>query len=273
MRTVLICHEDAELDLEGLGRWLASFSDLVGILVLQERKQRLWQRIRREWRRVGGYHFLDVLAFRFYYRLFLAGRDRRWQKQELENLARKYASIPKSTRFLYTQSPNSAEAKQFLRGLNPHILLARCKFILKEEIFTIPALGTFVMHPGICPEYRNAHGCFWALARRDLEKVGMTLLRVDTGIDTGPVYGYYTYDYDEINESHTVIQHRVTLENLEKLEKKLCEIGEGRATPLDTSGRRSGVWGQPWLSEYIKWKKLARKRNREDTLNPVPRRH
>ena len=54
---------------------------------------------------------------------------------------------------------------------------ARCKVILKEKIFGIPRVGTFVMHPGICPEYRNAHGCFWALVRRDLERVGMTLLR------------------------------------------------------------------------------------------------
>ena len=51
------------------------------------------------------------------------------------------------------------------------------------------------MHPGICPEYRNAHGCFWALANRDLNKVGMTLLRIDKGVDTGPTFGYYTYPY------------------------------------------------------------------------------
>ena len=65
-----------------------------------------------------------------------------------------------------------------------------------------------MLHPGICPEYRNAHGCFWALARRDLERVGMTLLRVDPGIDTGPVFLHGTYDFDEVEESHAVIQYR-----------------------------------------------------------------
>ena len=70
--------------------------------------------------------------------------------------------------------------------------------ILKRTIFEIPRAGTFVLHPGICPEYRNAHGCFWALANRDLDRVGMTLLRVDAGIDTGPVYLHGTCDFDEV---------------------------------------------------------------------------
>lgn len=272
MRTVLICHEGAELDREGLGRWLASFSDLAGIVVLQEKKEQLWRRTKREWQRVGGFRFLDVLAFRIYYKLFLAAKDRVWLQREQQKLAERYPEIPKSTKILFTQSPNSGDAKQFLKDLQPEIVLARCKFILREEIFTIPSLGTFVMHPGICPEYRNAHGCFWALARRDLDKVGMTLLKIDKGVDTGPVYGYYTYDLDEVNESHIVIQYRVTFENLEKLQEKFFEIAKARATLLDTSGRQSGTWGQPWLSAYLKWKATARKRRREGALNPVPRR-
>jgi hypothetical protein len=271
MKTVLICHEDAELDREGLGRWLASFSDLAGIIVLQEKKEQLLRRTKRELQRVGRYRLLDVLSFRLYYKLFLAAEDRRWVHREQQKLAANYAAIPESTKILYTQSPNSGQAKQFLRELKPDIVLARCKFILKEEIFTIPLLGTFVMHPGFCPEYRNAHGCFWALARRDFEKVGMTLLKIDKGVDTGPVYGYYSYAYDEVNETHIVIQYRVTFENLEKLKEKFCEIAEGKATPLDTSGRQSGIWGQPWLSQYIKWKSVARKRKREGTLDPIPR--
>jgi methionyl-tRNA formyltransferase len=85
------------------------------------------------------------------------------------------------------------------------------------------------MHPGICPEYRNAHGCFWALANGDSARVGMTLLKIDKGVDTGPVYGHYTYPYDERHESHVVIQHRVVFENLEALREKLEHIAAGDA--------------------------------------------
>src|SRR5258708_4874260 len=109
------------------------------------------------------------------------------------------------------------------------------------------------MHPGICPEYRNAHGCFWALARRDLDNVGMTLLRIDKGVDTGPVFGYYRYAFDERTESHVLIQLRTVFENLDVLAEKLIEIAQGTAVPFDTRGRTSAAWGQPWLTRYLSW--------------------
>ncbi|HXG66244.1 MAG TPA: formyltransferase family protein [Blastocatellia bacterium] len=260
MRTALICHEGAPLDREGLARWLASFSNLVGVVVLRETNQRMQRRVRREIKRVGVMRFMDVIAFRLYYRLFLAGKDRQWQKRKLDQLRSIYPEV-NGVPVLYTHSPNSAEAEAFIRRISPDILLARCKTLLKESVFSLPSKGTFVMHPGICPEYRNAHGCFWALANGDLNKVGMTLLRIDKGVDTGPVYGYYDYDYDEAKESHVVIQHRVVLENLDKLEKKFMEIYTGQAAPLDTTGRASATWGQPWLSSYLKWKRRARRGN------------
>jgi hypothetical protein len=262
MRTLLICHEEDDLDREGLARWLASFSSLVGIISLRETKQQIWRRIRREFKRVGVLRFLDVLAFRLYYAFFLAKKDRAWKKKKLEELGRIYPLLREDLPVLYTHSPNSPEAEQFIQRLNPDIALARCKFILKERIFRIARKGTFVLHPGICPEYRNAHGCFWALANRDLKKVGMTLLRIDAGVDTGPVYGYYTYPYNELNESHFVIQHRTVLDNLTALQNKFMEIYSGSANPVDTSARNSATWGQPWLSRYLKWKSEARKKVR-----------
>jgi folate-dependent phosphoribosylglycinamide formyltransferase PurN len=259
MKTLLICHEGAELDREGLARWLASFSNLVGVVVLREKGQRMRRRVRREVERVGAARFLDVLAFRLYYKLLLAADDLRWEQRKLEELRATYPEL-KDVPVLVTHSPNSTEAEQFIRRLSPDIVLARCKTLLKESIFSIATRGTFVMHPGVCPEYRNAHGCFWALATGDAEKVGMTLLRIDKGIDTGPVYGYYSYPFDEATESHIRIQHRVVLENLPLLERKLGEIYEGRAASLDTRGRESRAWGQPWLTSYLGWKRRARQR-------------
>ncbi|HEX8145424.1 MAG TPA: formyltransferase family protein [Pyrinomonadaceae bacterium] len=261
MKTLLICHEGAELDREGLARWMASFSHLVGIVVLREKGQRMRRRIRREVERVGPLRFLDVLAFRLYYKLFLAAQDLRWEERKLAELRATYPEL-KSVPVLITHSPNSSEAEQFIKRLSPDIVLARCKTLLKESVFSIARRGTFVMHPGVCPEYRNAHGCFWALAGGDTEKVGMTLLRIDKGVDTGPVYGYYSYAFDEATESHVRIQHRVVLENLPALERKLGEVYEGRAAALDTNGRASATWGQPWLTSYLRWKRRARRNGR-----------
>jgi hypothetical protein len=260
MRTVLIAHADDPLNAEGLARWLASFSDLAGLVVLHEPRGRLWRRVRREWRRVGLLRLLDVFAFRLYYRLFLRKRDRAWEEAKLAELRAAYAPLTPATEVLHTPSPNSAEVEAFLRRLAPDLTVARCKTLLKPAVFEAARLGTFVMHPGVCPEYRNAHGCFWALARGDLGRVGLTLLRIDRGVDTGPVFGWYGCDFDEQAESHLVIQHRVVFDNLAQLRAKLEEIAHGTARPLDTSGRTSAEWGQPWLTAYWSWRRQARRR-------------
>jgi hypothetical protein len=259
MKTVLICHEGDAFDQQGLTRWLSSFSDLAGMVVLRERSDQVKRRIKCEIERSGWIRFSDILAFRLYYKLFLDGQYRDWIAATIASLQQRYGDVPQIPA-VYTHTPNSPEAEAFIRGCKPDVTLARCKFILKERIFSIPTVGTFVMHPGICPEYRNAHGCFWALARRDMSKVGMTLFRVDSGVDTGPVYGYFSYDFDEKRESHTVIQQRCVSENLDAIAAKLKEVAEGKAQIVLVSGRESGTWGQPWMSQYLQWRLAARRR-------------
>jgi hypothetical protein len=271
IRTLLICHEGAILDQEGLARWLASFTELTGMIVLRENKQRIWRRIKREVKRVGLLRLPDVMAFRLYYKLFLASRDRKWEQDKLAELCYNYPDFPEVP-LLFTHSPNSPEAEQFIRDNNPDMMLARCKTLLKETIFSLPTKGTYVMHPGICPEYRNAHGCFWALATGDFDKVGMTLLRIDRGVDTGPTFGYYYYKGDALADSHIVIQHRVVLDHLDDLERKMTEIYHGQAAPLDTSGRPSATWGQPWMTRYWLWKSKMRGMKNAGDLTHVSRR-
>jgi methionyl-tRNA formyltransferase len=228
---------------------------------------------RREIRRVGALKFLDVVAFRAYAALFLAARDAAWKRDRLAQLRRTYPADLAAVPTLVVSTPNSAEAGEFLARLQPDVVIARCKVILKRRIFELPRVGTFVLHPGICPEYRNAHGCFWALANRDLDRVGMTLLRVDDGIDTGPVYLHGTCDFDDVRDSHTVIQYRAVFDNLEAIGATLTALSRGEEVrPLQTAGRRSAEWGQPRLTDYLRWKLAARRQRRVAGLDATPKR-
>ncbi|WP_199099437.1 formyltransferase family protein [Dyella sp. ASV21] len=258
MRTVLICHASDRFDREGLAAWLDSFSELAGIVVLEETPQQMRARVRREIHRVGWLRFLDVIAMRLYQRLALARRDGTWTEQALATLRQRYGAAP-SVPQVMAADVNDPAVLAFLKKAAPDVVLARCKQLLKKRLLAIPRVGCFVMHPGICPEYRNAHGCFWALSERDLERVGMTLLKVDAGVDTGPVYGYFSYPFDERRESHVVIQYRVVLENLERIAARLQEIARGDASTIDTRHRASAAWGQPWLSRYLRWQRAAAK--------------
>jgi folate-dependent phosphoribosylglycinamide formyltransferase PurN len=259
VRSVLICHRGALLDREGLSAWMASFSDLAGIVELDETSDRTVQRIKAQVRRSGVWRLLDVFALRLYYRIAHARRDRQFERDTVAALAARFGPPP-AVPVLQASSVNAQETIDFLEGCRPDFVIARCKTILKPAVFQVPTSGTYVLHPGICPEYRNAHGCFWALSAGDLERVGLTLLRIDAGVDTGPIYGYFTYPFDERGETHVRIQQRVLTENLDAIRDRLLDAVAGRAERMDTAGRTSAVWGQPWLTAFLRWKWAARRR-------------
>ncbi|MBB3228574.1 methionyl-tRNA formyltransferase [Luteibacter sp. Sphag1AF] len=257
-RSVLICHAGDRFDREGLAAWLDSFTTLAGIVVLEETRAQVIARLRREIKRVGWLRITDVLAMRVYQQLVLARANRRWLESALQTMESEYGGAP-HVPVLVASDVNDERVLEFLQAQRPDMVIARCKQLLKRKALSLAPLGTFVMHPGICPEYRNAHGCFWALAERDLNRVGMTLLKIDAGVDTGPVFGRYSYPFDEKRESHVVIQYRVVSENLESLRDKLLEIAHGYAVPETSEGRSSAVWGQPWLTRYLRWRMAARR--------------
>lgn len=268
--SVLICHEQDRLDTEGLASWLASTQGLAGLILIRDSRRTLWRAARREITRVGLLKFLDVVAFRAYARVALARRDAAWKDQEIARLRARYPADLNAVPRLMVSTPNSPEAREFLAALTPDVAIARCKVILKPEIFELPRVGTFVFHPGICPEYRNAHGCFWALANRDIERVGMTLLKVDRGVDTGPIYLQASYELDEVQESHNVIQYRTVLENLDAIGWTLAALCRGDVVaPIPTAGRRSATWGQPRLTDYLRWKWIARRDRRDAARIPA----
>jgi folate-dependent phosphoribosylglycinamide formyltransferase PurN len=256
VRTVVICSAGNVFNRRVLPAYLASISDLVGIVAIDDKPSDAWRRLKYEWRR-SRWRILDVFGFRIFYRLKLARRDAEWiRARAAAELARlePVGDVPVHQ----TSEPNSPETRAFLESVAPDVSVAACKTILRPEIFRVPRHGTFVVHPGICPEYRNSHGCFWALARRDLDRVGATLLRIDEGVDTGAVFAYYTSDIDERTESHTMIQLRVVYDNIHRIGEDLRQIAAGKAKPIDTRGRASSVWGQPRLSDYLRWKRAAR---------------
>jgi len=258
-RVVLICHRDEPIDVEGLASWLANSFHLVGMVIVCDPPHLFLKRARTEIRRSGIVGFLDVLAFRAYYALKLARSDAAWIHREVARLREQFPADLDRVPRLTIASPNTDEVRMFLESRRPDLMIARCKVLLRPEIFNLPRHGTFVFHPGICPEYRNSHGCFWALSRRDLSRVGMSLLRVDRGVDTGPLYLQTTCAFDEARESHVVIQHRAVLASLDAIEGVLWSVCAEAPQPIPTEGRRSAVWGKPRLSAYLQWKRAARR--------------
>jgi hypothetical protein len=50
------------------------------------------------------------------------------------------------------------------------------------------------------------------------------------------------------------------IDNLGAIEQRLIDVVAGVVKPVDTTGRQSREWGQPWLSAWWRWKRRARRR-------------
>jgi hypothetical protein len=160
MKTVLMRHEGSRFEREVIEPWLASVSNLVGVVVIRNKRERTLRRIRTERRRSGLLGLTDVVAFRLYYKFLLADRESEKTDQLIESTAATFPPVPEDVPHITVDDPNNAPTKEFLRERDPDAAIARIKLLLDKDVFSIPSAGTYVIHPGICPEYRNAHGSF-----------------------------------------------------------------------------------------------------------------
>ena len=59
--------------------------------------------------------------------------------------------------------------------------------LLKRELIHSPERGTFIAHPSLLPKYRGLHATHQAVLAGDYQGLGVTFLRLWSGIDTGPI--------------------------------------------------------------------------------------
>jgi methionyl-tRNA formyltransferase len=73
-----------------------------------------------------------------------------------------------------------------LRALEPDLGVVAGTYILREDVFSIPRLGSINLHSGKVPEYRGSAPAFWELYNGESE-VGITIHWVARAVDAGRV--------------------------------------------------------------------------------------
>jgi len=87
----------------------------------------------------------------------------------------------------YTSDFNSREALNFLKNINANLIVsAYNNQILKPKIINFTKYKTINIHPGYLPDFRGVDAVFEALYH-GVQKAGVTIHYVDTGIDTGSI--------------------------------------------------------------------------------------
>jgi len=81
-------------------------------------------------------------------------------------------------------------------------LLAWWPKILKDPLLQVPQSGFINTHPSLLPYNRGKHYNFWALVEQ--APFGVTLHKVDYGVDTGDIIAQAVIDYDWCDNGKTL---------------------------------------------------------------------
>jgi len=86
--------------------------------------------------------------------------------------------------------PERARGEEFveqLRALEPEIsVVVAYGQILRPEVLELPVRGSINIHASLLPELRGAGPIQWAVIR-GLEVTGVTIMRMEAGLDSGPM--------------------------------------------------------------------------------------
>jgi len=107
--------------------------------------------------------------------------------------------------------------------------------ILPESILAIPRIGCVNVHASLLPRYRGAAPINWAVARGETV-TGITIMRMDEGMDTGPMLHVREMPIGEEDTAETMFAKLSTL-GAEALREALCRLQEGTLdeTPQDAA--------------------------------------
>lgn len=127
-------------------------------------------------------------------------------------------------------SLKAAEEIEALRALEPDLMVVVAYgLLLPEPVLAVPRLGCVNIHASILPRWRGAAPIQRAIQAGDAES-GVTIMRMDKGLDTGPVYLTRRIDL-AADETGGSLHDRLSLLGAEGLMEALPGITDGSLQP------------------------------------------
>ena len=82
--------------------------------------------------------------------------------------------------------------------------------ILPLDVLTAPVHGAMNLHASLLPRYRGAAPINWAIVHGETQ-TGISLMQMDEGLDTGPVYSRHALDLSETETGGSLAERMATL--------------------------------------------------------------
>jgi methionyl-tRNA formyltransferase len=112
----------------------------------------------------------------------IVGRGRKLQYSPVKSYA-----IKERLPVYQPHSINSLETYNELKSISPEVIVvAAYAQFLSRKILIVPPLGVVNIHPSLLPSYRGPSPILSSILAGD-EKTGVSLMLLESGIDTGPI--------------------------------------------------------------------------------------
>ena len=132
---------------------------------------------------------------------------------------------------LRPERPNSAEFVAELTELAPDCCpVVAFGALLRDELLAVPARGWVNLHFSLLPAWRGAAPVQAAIAAGDTV-TGATTFRIESGLDSGPIYGVVTEAVRPIDTAGDLLD-RLAISGAELLSSTIDGIADGVLTPV-----------------------------------------
>jgi hypothetical protein len=240
----------------GLANWLAGHFDLRAVFYVETKSNSVTARLREyrdRVRRRGIVRTCDEVLFQLFYRVWHEQKEnRRWH----QHIPREFRiNEPPDVPTFDCDDIHNEYWLRTIKELDPDIIFSVCtRTLFRKELYALPRFGSFVLHEGVTPEYRGLNTIARALLRSDWDHIGFTLLKMDEGIDSGPIVCQGIYrNAKEFGFQSGLIGHLAVISGLPEVKRALNDLylHQGRFDPVPQTSRTSKCYTWMSFSEYV----------------------
>ena len=204
--------------------------------------------LKRRARKIGWLRVLHQLPVMVGGRLFKAHVRRRLRK--LETLHGISFTLGDHLAVSTVSSGNGRDFIEAVQRFEPDLLvLAGSRMLTRATLAALPC-PAINFHAGINPAYRGLNGGYWSLANGEPQHYGVTIHRVDEGVDTGAIIAQARFAPDPAD---TILTHQkaLTAQSPAMAVAAVAAFVENRAPEVET-GLPSRQWYHPSLTGYLR---------------------
>lgn len=115
-----------------------------------------------------------------------------------------YLGIRKLVKLISDEALNTPANVDYIRSLKPQIIAVYGTFLIGKEIIDICPDRILNLHAGLSPYYRGSATNVWPFYNRELEYIGMTVHKIDSGIDSGEIIHQARPAFAPDDNTHTI---------------------------------------------------------------------